>query len=102
MKTRPPFLCFVECRAQCSMRQRAHVLPISMAFLEFHARAAPARSVSANFRIHDRILRLSSGAPNVLSLSRHVPPRAGQTDTPIYEARGADAPGQRTARGRLL
>ena len=43
-----------------------------------------------------------SGPPNVLSLSRHVPSRAGQTDTRICEARGAEAPDQRTARGRLL
>src|SRR5437588_8176475 len=42
------------------------------------------------------------GRANVLSLSRHVPSRAGQTDTQIYEGRGAEAPGQRTARGRLL
>src|SRR5437763_16347599 len=40
--------------------------------------------------------------PNVLSLSRHVPSRASQTDTRIYEARGAEAPGQRTAASRLL
>src|SRR5437764_3072034 len=39
---------------------------------------------------------------NVLSLSRHVPSRAGQTDTRIHGAQGAEAPDQRTARGRLL
>ena len=39
---------------------------------------------------------------NVLSLSRHVPSPAGQTDTRILGARGAKAPSQRTARGRLL
>src|SRR5256885_307425 len=44
----------------------------------------------------------SHDRPNVLSLSRRVPPRADQTDTRINEARGAEAPGQRTARGRLL
>ena len=30
-----------------------------------------------------------------------VPSRAGHTDTRTYEARGVEAPGQRTARGRL-
>src|SRR3954452_7488511 len=40
--------------------------------------------------------------PNGLELSRHVPSRADQTDNQTYEARGASAPGQRTARGRLL
>ena len=40
--------------------------------------------------------------PNVLSLSRHVPSRADQTGTRTYEARGAEALDQRTARGRLL
>ena len=44
----------------------------------------------------------ATGPANVLSLSRHVPSRAGQTDTRIHEARGAEAPDQRTARGRLL
>ena len=46
--------------------------------------------------------RVPFGRANVLSLSRHVPSRAGQADTRIYKARGAEAPGQRTARGRLL
>jgi len=46
--------------------------------------------------------KLPTYRPNVLSLSRHVPSPAGQTDTRIYEARGAEAPDQRTARGRLL
>ena len=40
--------------------------------------------------------------PNVLSLSRHVPPRADHADTRTNEARAAEAAGQRTARGRLL
>src|SRR5256885_1457165 len=49
---------------------------------------------------HSRIARVRQ--PNVLSLSRRVPSGAGRTDRLVYEARGAEAPGQRTARGRLL
>src|SRR5437764_9886706 len=56
------------------------------------------RPVLLHVPLRQRELR----AANVLSLSRHVPSRAGQTDTRIYEARGAEAPDQRTARGRLL
>src|ERR1051325_2704685 len=37
-----------------------------------------------------------------LPLSRRVPSGAGGTDPGTYRARGAEAPGQRTARGRLL
>ncbi len=39
---------------------------------------------------------------NVLSLSRSRPSRASQTDTGTCGARGAEAPGQRTAASRLL
>ena len=48
------------------------------------------------------ILTRVAGRPIVLSLSRHVPSRAGRTDTWTREGRGAEAPDQRTARGRLL
>jgi hypothetical protein len=40
--------------------------------------------------------------PSDVSSAGRVPSRADQTDTRIYEPRGAEAPGQRTARGRLL
>src|SRR5262249_7074220 len=42
------------------------------------------------------------GRHNVLSLSRSRPSRADHADTRTYEARGAEAPGQRTAASRLL
>src|SRR5439155_10551941 len=42
------------------------------------------------------------GGPTFFCSAGRVPSRAGQTDTRLCEARGAEAPRQRTARGRLL
>src|SRR5262245_19158192 len=49
-----------------------------------------------------RGLRHTSRHPNVLSLSRHVPSLSGSAARRVALKRGAEAPGQRTARGRLL
>ena len=82
-----------------------------------HGRSAPSVGGRARGRAHacapsQRELRptlvfISPGSPhssrhNVLSLSRSRPSCTDQPDTWTCEARGAEAPGQRTAASRLL
>jgi len=86
------------------LRDRLWLIEESRRLLRFAALILPYEDhiVEHEAQRRTRCIVRESRPANVLSLSRHVPSPAGQTDTRIYEARGAEAPDQRTARGRLL
>jgi hypothetical protein len=86
-------------RWRCSQHVRGNGEAVALVFRRLGMSAAGGWGFGA---IVFRELPSKRVHPTFFCSADRVPSRAGRTDTRTCEARGAEAPRQRTARGRLL